>query len=132
MTTSARRLADVHELHGLQPVLPVADLAASVRFYCDVIGLELDFLWGEPPHYGRVKHGGYGDSIFVHLEQVASAVPQASELRLHVGRDVDGLHAAYVARGADVIHAPQTQPWGLREFALRDPDGHVLIFGAET
>ncbi len=132
MTPAARRLADVHELHGLQPVLPVTDLQASVRFYCDVIGLELDFLWGEPPHYGRVKHGGHGDSVFIHLEQVALPVPNTSELRLHVGRDVDGLCAAYVAQGADVIHAPQTQPWGLREFALRDPDGHVLIFGAEA
>jgi catechol 2,3-dioxygenase-like lactoylglutathione lyase family enzyme len=130
---TAMRLASTHELHGLQPVLAVSDLADSVRFYCDVLGLELDFLWGEPPHYGRVKHLGHGAPIYLHLSQAepGSAVRPA-ELRFHVGRDVDGLYAAYAALGADVGEPPTTRPWGLREFELRDPDGHLLIFGAEA
>jgi catechol 2,3-dioxygenase-like lactoylglutathione lyase family enzyme len=126
------RLAQQHELHGLQPVLSVTDLAASVRFYCDVLGLELDFLWGEPPSYGRVRHTGDGAPIYIHLSPAPPASIAPCELRLHVGRDVDGLHAAYAARGADVGPAPRNQPWGLREFELRDPDGHLLIFGAEA
>jgi catechol 2,3-dioxygenase-like lactoylglutathione lyase family enzyme len=130
MTTP--RLAQQHELHGLQPVLSVSDLTASVRFYCDVLGLELDFLWGEPPSYGRVRHTGDGAPIYIHLSPAPPASIAPCELRLHVGRDVDGLHAAYAARGADVGPAPRNQPWGLREFELRDPDGHLLIFGAEA
>ncbi|MCU0940844.1 MAG: VOC family protein [Burkholderiaceae bacterium] len=126
------RLAQQHELHGLQPVLSVSDLAASVRFYCDVLGLELDFLWGEPPSYGRVRHTGDGASIYIHLSPAPRSEIAPCELRLHVGHDVDGLHAAYAARGADVGPAPRNQPWGLREFELRDPDGHLLIFGAEA
>lgn len=127
------RLADVHQLHGLQPVLPVRDLAASVRYYCDSLGLELDFLWGEPPHYGRVKHLGHGAPIYLHLSQVEpGAAASPAKLRFHVGHDVDGLCAAYAARGARAVEPPTTRPWGLREFALRDPDGHLLIFGAEA
>jgi uncharacterized glyoxalase superfamily protein PhnB len=42
------------------------------------------------------------------------------------------LYAAYAALGADVGEPPTTRPWGLREFELRDPDGHLLIFGAEA
>jgi len=130
---TAARLAQRHELHGLQPVLAVADLTASVRFYCDVLGLELDFLWGEPPNYGRVRHTGDGAPIYIHLAPVAAGESVAPvELRIHVGRDVDGLYAAYRARGADIGPPPQDRPWGLREFELRDPDGHLLIFGAEA
>jgi catechol 2,3-dioxygenase-like lactoylglutathione lyase family enzyme len=130
---TAPRLAQQHELHGLQPVLAVADLAASLHFYCALLDLELDFVWGEPPHYGRVKHLGHGAPIFLHLSQVEpGGVLPPAELRFHVGRDVDGLCAAYAARGAVVVAPPTTRPWGLREFALRDPDGHLVIFGAEA
>lgn len=130
---STPRLAQQHELHGLQPVLAVADLAASLRFYCAVLGLELDFVWGEPPHHGRVKNLGHGAPIYLHLSQVepGAAVPPA-ELRFHVGHDVDGLFNAYAARGAEVVELLANQPWRLREFALRDPDGHLLIFAAEA
>lgn len=130
---TAARLAQQHQLHGLQPVLAVTDLAASLRFYCELLDLELDFVWGEPPHYGRVKNLGHGAPIYLHLSQTepGAAVPPA-ELRFHVGHDVDGLFTAYAARGADVVEPPTTRPWGLREFALRDPDGHLLIFGAEA
>lgn len=130
---SEPRLGQQHELHGLQPVLPVADLARSVRWYCELIGLELDFLWGEPAHYGRVKNLGFGAPIYLHLSQVAPGeTVSRAELRLHVGRDVDGLYAACRARGVAVGAPPADQPWGLREFELRDPDGHLLIFGAES
>ncbi len=27
-----------------------------------------------------------------------------------------------------MIEPPVSQPWGLREFAIREPDGHVLRF----
>ncbi|RYZ07901.1 MAG: VOC family protein, partial [Comamonadaceae bacterium] len=37
-------------------------------------------------------------------------------------------HSAYIKRGVDVIEPPVSQPWGLREFAIREPDGHVLRF----
>ncbi|MCU0952263.1 MAG: VOC family protein [Burkholderiaceae bacterium] len=131
--SDSRRLAQQHELHGLQPVLAVRDLAASLRFYCDQLGLELDFVWGEPAHYGRVKNLGFGAPIYLHLSQGAPDDAIAPvELRLHVGRDVDGLFAAYRDRGVALGAAPADQPWGLREFELRDPDGHLLIFGAES
>ena len=32
------------------------------------------------------------------------------------------------ARGAEVISEPTTEPWGLREFSIRTPDGHRLMF----
>ncbi|CAN5255536.1 hypothetical protein BH10PSE18_BH10PSE18_06030 [soil metagenome] len=47
---------------------------------------------------------------------------------IHVGQDVDGLFAAYVTRGVTILEKPISQPWGLREFAIREPDGHVLRF----
>ena len=44
-----------HQLHGVQPVLPVSDVAASAEYFHEVLGFEIDFLEGDPPIHGRVK-----------------------------------------------------------------------------
>ncbi|PTR31278.1 glyoxalase/bleomycin resistance protein/dioxygenase superfamily protein [Rhodococcus sp. OK519] len=40
--------------------------------------------------------------------------------------DVDAVHAAMVARGADIVHPLQDEEWGVRRFFVRDPDGKVV------
>jgi uncharacterized glyoxalase superfamily protein PhnB len=42
--------------------------------------------------------------------------------------DVDELHARYVAAGLDVLGEPETHPWGMREFGVRDLNGLQLVF----
>ena len=130
-------LGTLHQFHGIQPVLPVSDVSRASRWFCDVLGFELDFIAGEPPSYARVKKGGdrkagesWGDPVYLRLWQCGrrDEHPWRGEIVIHVGHDVDGLHAAYVKRGVTVIEPPTSQPWGLREFAIREPDGHVLRF----
>jgi uncharacterized glyoxalase superfamily protein PhnB len=43
-------------------------------------------------------------------------------------RDVDALYAELVRSGADVQGEPVSQPWGLREFKVLDPDRNRLTF----
>ena len=122
-----------HQFHGVQPVLPVADATRAARYFCDVLGFALDFIAGEPPSYARVKHvpaPGLGEAVYLRLWQVnvREARPWRGEIVIHVGHDVDGLHAVYAKRGVDIVEPPTSQPWGLREFALREPDGHLLRF----
>ncbi len=45
-------------LIGSGPVFPVRDVAASVAYYCDSLGFDLDFVMGEPPTHGSVTRGG--------------------------------------------------------------------------
>jgi len=121
-----------HQFHGIQPVLPVSDVTRAARWFRDVLGFELDFIAGEPPSYARVKKGDrtFGDPVYIRLWQCArrDEARWRGEIVIHVGHDIDGLHAAYVKRGVNVIEPLVSQPWGLREFAIREPDGHVLRF----
>ena len=123
-----------HQLHGVQPVLPVSDVAASAEFFRKVLGFEIDFLEGEPPIHGRVKVvGDWGHPIYIHLALAGPEfVAPSGEIRIHVGRDLDGLFEAYRRLGAEVVFAPVSRPWGLREFAVREPNRHVLRFCAEV
>lgn len=44
--------------------------------------------------------------------------------------DADVLFAEFSAKGAHIRSPPQNFSWAY-EFAVEDPDGHVLRFGAE-
>lgn len=133
--TSGPDLGTRHQFHGVQPVLPVSDVTRAARYFRDVLGFEIDFIAGEPPSYARVKKGHertHGDPVYIRLWQCRSTPDTGrswkGEIVIHVGHDVDGLHEAYVRRGVTVVEPLASQPWGLREFAIREPDGHVLRF----
>jgi uncharacterized glyoxalase superfamily protein PhnB len=110
-------------------VLAVRDLAAATRYYTEVLGFARDFGDGSDG-WAFLSRGG----CRVMLGDCPDAAP-AGELGDHsyvaylVVEGVDALHAEVASRGADVTDAPRTQPWGLREFGVRTPDGHRLRFG---
>ena len=132
---SQHDLGRQHQFHGVQPVLPVADAARAARYFRDVLGFEIDFIAGEPPSYARVKKGDdrrHGDPVYIRLWQCAGAPDSGrawkGEIVIHVGLDVDGLHEAYARGRVTIIEPLVSQPWGLPEFPIREPDGHVLRF----
>ncbi|MBF6466514.1 VOC family protein [Nocardia beijingensis] len=40
--------------------------------------------------------------------------------------DVDAVHAAVTAAGAEVVYPLRDEPWGVRRFFVRDPSGTVV------
>jgi catechol 2,3-dioxygenase-like lactoylglutathione lyase family enzyme len=40
--------------------------------------------------------------------------------------DVDALHAEAVRRGLEIVYPLTNEPWGIRRFFVRDPDGTVI------
>lgn len=40
--------------------------------------------------------------------------------------DVDSVHAALLAAGADIVYALRDEPWGVRRFFTRDPSGKIV------
>ena len=97
-----------------------ADYERSVAFYRDVLGLHIFREWVS----GTVFFLGGGL-----LELSRSAGPVSDDklsLWLHV-RDVDAEFARLRDKGVEVAEAPVTEPWGLREARVRDPDGLMLV-----
>lgn len=108
------------------PVLQVADLGKALAFYCEVLGFEQDFVYGEPPFYGSVKRG----EAKVHL---ASAPANAARRGLgsvyFFCDNVDAYYASIVRKGAAVTSALNDHPYGMRDFQIKDLDGNLLGFG---
>ena len=100
-----------------------ADLAASVHFYDEVLGLHRAREFGEGGRVTGVVWFAGGGFIEVSGTGGGGGLSDGSaRLWLQV-RDVDAEHARLVAAGADVLAPPQTMPWGLRECWVADPDG---------
>lgn len=111
------------------------DLDCSVRFYTKV----LDFERRWPGDEDREKANGVAhltkDGAELLLSCHAGDGVFGSVNRVFVD-DVEERYATFRARGLDTkqrpespIHsAPVDQTWGLREFAVTDPDGNTLCF----
>ncbi len=48
------------------------------------------------------------------------------------GQDVDLLAIQIKARGGRLIQEPRDESWGIRDFAVADPDGFKITIGAAT
>jgi catechol 2,3-dioxygenase-like lactoylglutathione lyase family enzyme len=97
------------------------DLAASQRFYRDVLGLAVyrQFPGGEVYFLGNgileVSGGGSDGPL-----------PAGLELWLQV-RDVGAEHDRLAGLGVPVLRPPQLEPWGLIETWIADPDGVRIV-----
>jgi catechol 2,3-dioxygenase-like lactoylglutathione lyase family enzyme len=103
--------------------LRVANMRESVRFYRDVLGMELLY-GGEDAGFSslRVKSA---QSAILNLEQ-GETVTRWGRLIFHV-TNVDALWTHLNERGFDP-EIPQDASWGERFFHVPDPDGHELSF----
>jgi uncharacterized glyoxalase superfamily protein PhnB len=125
---SAARITDA------TPVLLVRDVVKAAAYYVDKLGFRVDRFWGEPPMFTIAKR----DGVFIMLNQVGAGDDfrpnGAYDGRFSVYVDVndaDAMHAEFQAKGADIICEPEDQPYMMREFQVRDLDGHLLGFGSD-
>ena len=105
------------------PVLHVPDVAATVAFYRDVLGFTCDF--GDD-RYAVV----WRDNSAIHF--VRDQGPPRGVHMFQWVNDVDSYYDEIIGRGATVAAAPADQPYGIREFGLRDINGVELVFGQDV
>lgn len=111
------------------PILPSRDIAATVDFY-----RRLGFEGG--PHaadagYAILTRGPLELHFFRHPDLVPAESCAGCYLRMG---DVARIHRAFAAaglpnRGIPRMDVLEDKPWGLREFAIVDPDGNLLRIG---
>ena len=98
-----------------------ADPAELRDFYRELLDLEIvmDHGWivtlaaeaSQTPQLSIAREGGLG-----------TAVP---DLSIEVD-DVDAIHRRALAAGHEIVYGPADEPWGVRRFYLRDPQGRLL------
>ena len=117
-----------------EPQLFVRDIMASCDFYTSKLGFSIVFTYGEPPFYAQVKRDQARlnlrcverpviDPALRDAEQLLSAaitVASAEELK--------HLFLEFQSAGAAFFQTLKRQPWGARNFIIKDLDGNLLLF----
>ena len=103
--------------------LKVTDMAQSVHFYNEILGLEVIY-GGRQASFTSLRTAGEQDAI-LNLERGTSSSGWGRMI-FHV-KDVDELWAHLKAGGFEAP-PPRDASWGERYFHLHDPDGHELSF----
>ncbi|WP_104476395.1 VOC family protein [Actinokineospora auranticolor] len=103
------------------PDLASASLAEATRFYTRVLGMEVVMDHGWIVTMAQPDNPEVQLSLMTH-DATAGVIPVAS---IQVD-DVDAAYREAVASGAEIVHPLTDEPWGVRRFFVRDPDGNVV------
>lgn len=105
-------------------LLRPADRERSQQFYRDTLGLPVFREFGPPDSPGMVFFCGNG------LLEVAGhgEASQQSQLSLWMQvRDVAAEYARLQQHEVTTLREPRTEPWGLIEAWIADPDGTAIV-----
>src|SRR5882757_2999098 len=134
MSDHADTISSTAVIAAAEPQLFVADIKASCNFFTAKLGFAIAFSYGEPPFYAQVLRNGARlnlrcvaqpviDPALRDREQLLSAsltVATAEEIKL--------LFLEFQAAGVTFFQTLKREPWGARDFIVKDPDGNLLLF----
>lgn len=119
---------------GAEPQLFVTDIPRSCEFFRVKLGFALVFSYGKPPYYAQVSRDAARlnlrcverpiiESMLRDREELLSAsmtVATADQIKL--------LFLEFQSAGVAFHQTLKKQPWGARNFIVKDPDGNLLLF----
>jgi catechol 2,3-dioxygenase-like lactoylglutathione lyase family enzyme len=107
---------------GVVANLSVADIPAAREFYTDYLGLSVEaFNLGWVAHY-RSPDG----AAALQLVTRDATAPHDSIVSVHVGGGVEEAYEEAKRRGYEIVHPLTDEPWGVRRFFVRAPDGNLI------
>jgi len=119
---------------GAEPQLFVTDIKRSCEFFREKLGFSLVFSYGKPPYYAQVGRDAARLNLRCvdrrliestlrdreELLSVSMTVASADEIKL--------LFLEFRSAGVAFLHTLKKQPWGAKNFIVKDPDGNLLLF----
>ena len=121
-------------LASIRPSFIVKDLQASISYYCERLGFQLDFQGpDDDPYYAGVSRDGIGIMLKAILPDV---LPQPNHTRHEWARwdayiytvNPDAFFDEFSQRGASFVRTLSFIDEGLWGFEVTDADGYVLAF----
>jgi predicted enzyme related to lactoylglutathione lyase len=101
--------------------LHVADIESAKDFYSGYLGLsdeEFNLGW-----VARFTSPDTGANVQLVTHDAAAAEDPVISVKVD---DVDAAYEDAQQRGYEIVHPLSTEPWGVRRFFVRAPDGNVL------
>ena len=111
------------------PILPSRSVNDTLAFF-----RRLGFdgkIWGDPYSYAILRRGTVELHFFTHKELRPADSSAGCYIRVS---NVESIYQAFALaqlarKGIPRMDALEDKPWGMREFAIVDPDGNLLRVG---
>jgi uncharacterized glyoxalase superfamily protein PhnB len=117
-----------------EPQLFVTDIKRSCEFFCEKLGFSLVFSYGKPSYYAQVGR----DAVRLNLRCVERPVFESTvrnreellavSLTVATADEIKLLFLEFQSAGVAFHQKLKKQPWGARNFIVKDPDGNLLLF----
>jgi predicted enzyme related to lactoylglutathione lyase len=107
---------------GVTANLHIDDMDEARTFYMDYLGLNV-----EEMNLGWVARFSTPDGrASVQVVTRDESAPVDSQLSVHVGDEVEEAYEEAQRRGYEIVYPLTTEPWGVRRFFVRAPNGTVI------
>jgi catechol 2,3-dioxygenase-like lactoylglutathione lyase family enzyme len=106
-------------------VIHVSDFRSSLDYYTKILGFTFDFEFGE-------YAGLFIDEVFIHISGSGNPGRKKPPGSAHLCIDIDHVDDYYQRlslNGAIISATLEDRVYGMRDFAVDDPDGNTLVFG---
>jgi catechol 2,3-dioxygenase-like lactoylglutathione lyase family enzyme len=117
-----------------EPQLLVTDIERSCEFFREKLGFSLVFSYGKPPYNAQVgRDAGHLNLRCVERPVIESTVREREELlsasmTVATVDEIKLLFLEFQSAGVAFHQTLKKQPWGARNFVVKDPDGNLLLF----
>ena len=125
-----RKQPETLRLRAATPGYTVNDIHRSLAWYEKVLGCVVVERWerdgelhGASLRAGAVEFYLGQDDWKLGRDRVKGA---GFRIYCTTSQSVDAIAAGIKARGGTLLHEPQDEPWGERDFAIADPDGFKI------
>jgi catechol 2,3-dioxygenase-like lactoylglutathione lyase family enzyme len=121
-------------ISSVEPQLFVADVTAACDFFTSKLGFGVTFVHGTPPSYAQVRRDGAAVNLRHVDHPVVDVTMREREQLLSVSftvasaGEIDALFGEFQAAGVTFSQTLKSEPWGARDFVVKDPDGNRLLF----
>jgi len=119
---------------GAEPQLFVTNIKRSCEFFRERLGFTLVFSYGEPPYYAQVSRDAARLNLrCVERTVIESTVRDQEELlavsmTVATADEIKLLFLEFQSAGVAFHQTLKKQPWGAKNFIVKDPDGNLLLF----
>ena len=117
-----------------EPQLLVTDIKRSCEFFQQKLGFSLVFSYGEPPYYAQVGR----DAARLNLRCVEGPIIESRvrdreellsvSMTVATADEIKLLFLEFQSAGVAFLQTLKKQPWGAKNFIVKDPDGNLLLF----
>jgi catechol 2,3-dioxygenase-like lactoylglutathione lyase family enzyme len=121
-----------------EPQLFVTDIKKSCDFFREKLGFTLVFSYGRPPYYALVGRDAARLNLrWVERTVIESAVRDREELlsasmTVATADEIKLLFLEFQSAGVAFHQTLKKQPWGAKNFVVKDPDGNLLLFAGPS